>query len=234
MLSSVVKTTTDSVRRLDHSPRCQDGGIIAVPAARRGAPRRARTITGISAGVTTRMKLKAVLFAALLGLVRGDIEVGGDIEMVQQAATPRAAPEGPFAGTGSMLRGGEAFDIGKVADARKLIIPIPPDFFDTNAPTNSPPTGSPTVYGAYWDPRSDSVPVCWIDKKLYPACHCNFYCAASDRHYTYATGQCGGCDRTQCDDIRKLIRVVDVTGGQDCVLDNSRPRPGCKCCEPWC
>jgi hypothetical protein len=53
------------------------------------------------------MKLKAVLFAALLGLVRGDIEA------VQQAATPRAAPEGPFAGTGSMLRGGEAFDIGK-------------------------------------------------------------------------------------------------------------------------
>jgi hypothetical protein len=174
------------------------------------------------------MKLKAVLVAALLGLVRGDIEV------VQQAATPRAAPEGPFAGTGSMLRGGEAFDIGKVADARKLIIPIPPDsLYDTNAPTTSPPTGSPTVYGAYWDPRSDSVPECWpgtMDIKVSSAsCLCNFYCAASDRHYTYATGQCGGCQNTRCDDIGKLIRVVDVTGGQDCVLDNARPRPGCKC-----
>ena len=178
------------------------------------------------------MKLKAVLFAALLGLVRGDIEV------VQQAATPRAAPEGPFAGTGSMLRGGEAFDIGKVADARKLIIPIPPpDVYDTDAPTTSPPpspTGSPTVYGAYWDPRSDSVPECWDTNKVSPACHCNFYCAASDRQYTYATGKCGGCKSTHCDDIGKFIRVVDVTGGQDCVLDVSRPRPGCNCDgRPW-
>ncbi len=172
------------------------------------------------------MKLKAVLFAALLGLVRGDIEV------VQQAATPRAAPEGSFAGTGSMLRGGEAFDIGKVADARKLIIPIPPDIY-TQAPTTSPPpspTGSLTEYGAYWDPRSDSVPECWFkNSKSSASCHCNFYCAASDRHYTYATGKCWGCAKTDCDDIGKFIRVIDVTGGQDCVLDNSRPRPGCKC-----
>ncbi len=81
----------------------------------------------------------------------------------------------------------------------------------------------------YWDPRCDSVPECWETNKKSPACHCNLYCAASDRHYTCATGQCGGCTYTQCDDIGKFIRVVDVTGGQDCVLDHSRPRPGCKC-----